>query len=83
MYVFHHLPVLGHHQRRVVMVILEAAVSAALQEQPDRVDLIPSTGAVERCVPTVRLAVGVTAALQQRDGATRQVTREGRVEGEA
>lgn len=65
MSVVNHLLVLGHHHRGVVVVILEAAVSSTLQEQPHHVNLVPSTGAVERCVPTVGLAVNVTAALPQ------------------
>lgn len=60
-----HLLVLGDHHRGVVVVVLEAAVSSALQEQPHHVHLVPSTGAVERRVPTVGLAVDVTAALPQ------------------
>lgn len=63
MSVVDHLLVLGHHHRGVVVVIFEAAVSSALQEQPHHVNLVPSTGAVERRVPTVALAVDVTAAL--------------------
>lgn len=48
------------------MVILEAAVSSTLQEEPRCVNLIPSTSDVESCVPTVRLAVNITAVLQQK-----------------
>lgn len=58
--------VLGHHHRRVVMVVLEAAVCSTLQQQPHRVYLTSATGVVQRRVPTVWLAVDITAALYQR-----------------
>lgn len=45
--------VLGHHHRRVVMVVLEAAVCSTLQQQPHCVHLTSATGVVQRCVPAV------------------------------
>lgn len=61
-----HFLVLGHHHRGIVMVVLEAAVGSALQQQPHCVHLTSATGAVQGCVPTVWLAVDITATLQQK-----------------
>lgn len=47
------------------MVVLEAAVGAALQQQPHGVHLTSATGAVQRRVPAVRLAVDITATLNE------------------
>lgn len=60
-----HFLVLGHHDRGVVVVVLEAAVSSTLQQQPHRVHLTSATGAVQGCVATVGLAVDITAILLQ------------------
>lgn len=46
------------------MVVLEAAVGAALQQQAHRVHLTAATGDVQRRVAAVRLAVDVTAVLR-------------------
>lgn len=48
-----HFLVLGHHYRGIVMVVLEADVGSALQQQPHCVHLTSATGAVQGCVPTV------------------------------
>lgn len=48
-----HSLVLGHHHRGVVVVVLEAAVGSALEQQPHCVHLTSATGAVQSCVPTV------------------------------
>lgn len=53
MQVFTHFLVFGHHHRGIVMVILKAAVSSILQEQPYCINLISSTSTVKGCVPTV------------------------------
>lgn len=66
-----HFLVLGHHYRGIVMVVLEADVGSALQQQPHCVHLTSATGAVQGCVPTVRLAVHITAALQQKHRSSR------------
>lgn len=61
-----HLLVLGHHNRGVIMVVLEAALSPTLQQQPHCVHLTSATGVVQSCIPTVRLAVYITAILRQK-----------------
>lgn len=48
-----HFLVLGHHHRGIVMVVFEADVSSALQQQPHCVHLTSATGAVQGCVPAV------------------------------
>ena len=53
MTVFTNFLVLGHHHRRIIMVILKAAVSPILQEQPYCINLISSTSTVKGCVSAV------------------------------
>lgn len=62
-----HFFVLGHHHRGVVVVVLKAAVCSALQQQPHRVHLTSATGAMQGRVPAIRLAVDITATLQQKN----------------
>ena len=58
---------LGYHHRGVVVVVLKAAVCSALQQQPHRVHLTSAAGAMQGRVPAIRLAVDITATLQQKN----------------
>lgn len=61
-----HPLVFGHHDSCVVVVVLQTAVSSILQQGPHRLHVAPTTGTVQSRVATVRLAVYVTAILNQR-----------------
>lgn len=58
--------VLGHRHGCVVVVVLEAAVGAALQQQAHRVHLTSAAGVVQWRVAAVWLAVDIAAVLQPR-----------------
>ena len=58
-----HLLVLGHHDGGVVVVILDATVCTIFQQEPHGFHLTPPTGAMQSRVPTIGLAVHVTATL--------------------
>lgn len=55
--------VLGHHDRCVIVVILQAAVSSAFKQHPHDVYLTSATGHMQGSVPAVRLSVDVTSIL--------------------